>query len=548
MTVFAELTIVLAAVVAVSFVMRFLKQPLVVGYILTGILVGPLFLNVTQSHDTFELFSKIGITILLFIVGLHLSPKVIKEVGSVSLVTGIGQVVFTSVMGFLISIMLGLPTIAAFYVAIALTFSSTIIILKLLSDKGHTHTLYGKISIGFLLVQDVIASVFLILISSFSDTSEIGIIPAVTLLVLKALGVLLSLFIITHWVLPRVVQYSSKSQELLFVFSLTWGLSLASIFQILGLSVEIGALIAGVTLSSMPVAEEISAKLKPLRDFFIIIFFISLGSTMTFTNLSALIVPAVVLSLYVLVGNPIIMIILMNLLGYHKKTSFMAGLTVAQISEFSLILANLGLLMGHISAEILTMITLVGLVTIAGSTYLILYAEKLYPSMEKILTLLELRKNNASNKEDHEDLDILLFGGDRISASLIKMAKKQQYDLGIVDFNPELVTKYGEQNIPVLYGDASNVEFLGELPLNKVKLVISTIPSHETNMILTKFIRKHKKKVKIVIFTNQEKEAEELYEAGASYVALPHLHAADFITRNIVRSGLDAQSFTKALR
>ena len=414
MEVFVELSLIITITTLVSFIMKQLKQPLVVGYILSGILVGPLFLNLLHSTDVIEVFSKLGISILLFIVGLHMNPKIVKEVGSVSLITGVGQVLFTSFFGFILAVLLGLDTVAAMYVAIALTFSSTIIILKLLSDKGDVHSLYGRISVGFLLVQDIIATLILIIVSSVAGAGDMPLSFTLFSVLMKGAFILISLELIKKLVLPKLLEAASDNSELLFIFSLTWGLGCAALFYVLGLSVEIGALISGVVLSSSIYAEEIGSRLRPLRDFFIVLFFVLLGASMTLNSGFTLVLPVLVLSLFVLIGNPIIVVIIMNLLGYHKKTGFQAGLTVAQISEFSLILATLGFNVGHINQEILTMITLVGLITISGSTYLILYSDKIYTLIEKYLSFLELRKNNQSSTGKYAKVDTFIFGFNRV--------------------------------------------------------------------------------------------------------------------------------------
>ena len=316
MIVFNELAGILILATAVSIVMRLLKQPLIVGYIITGILAGPHFLNVFQSTEHIEVFSKIGITTLLFIVGLHMNPKVIKEIGKVSLLTGIGQVLFTTLTGFALAIILGIERIAAIYISIALTFSSTIIILKLISDKGDLHKLYGKIAIGFLLVQDIVATIALLVISSLTQSQNTDLLPFSLQLTVKGLLLFVNLSIISMYTMPKISKFIASSQELLFLFSLSWGLGLASVFYILGFSVEIGALVAGVVLSMTPFAYEAGSRLKPLRDFFIILFFISLGSQMVFENIAELILPVLIFSIFVLVGNPIIMIVIMNPVSY----------------------------------------------------------------------------------------------------------------------------------------------------------------------------------------------------------------------------------------
>ena len=530
MEVFIELSIILGITVLIAGLMKLLRQPLIIGYILAGIIVSPYFLNVIKSTETISVFSQIGVTFLLFIVGISLSPKVIKEVGKVSLVTGIGQIVFTSLFGFLISRLLGFSVIVSLYIAIALTFSSTIIIMKLLSDKKDTERLYGKISIGFLLVQDIFAIILLMVISSFSGglkLSELSVQFFAVGLVLIGGFVLISIY-----VLPRLSTFFAKSQEFLFLFSIGWGLGLAALFHHIGFSMEIGALVAGVALSMSPFHYEISSKLKPLRDFFIILFFVILGSQMVFGSMGELIVPAIIFSLFILIGNPLIVMVLMGFLGYKKKTGFQAGFTVAQISEFSLILVALGVSVGHLTNEILSLVTIVGLITISGSTYLIMYSDKIYPYLSKYLSIFERNKLVKEEKE-FENYDVVLFGYNRIGYDLLQSFKKLKKRVLVVDYNPDTILELTKKGIECRYGDVDDEEFLSEMNLVETKMIVSTIPEFATNLLLVDRIRLINKKAIIITISHNIEEARELYKKGATYVIMPHflggIHASKMI-------------------
>ena len=473
LSIFIQISLVLLVVLIVSFVMRFLKQPLIIGYILSGILIGPLFLNLLVKNEAISIFSELGIAFLLFIVGLHLSPRVIKEVGKISLITGIGQVVFTSLIGYFIAILLGFNRITSLYIAIALTFSSTIIIMKLLTDKEALDKLYGKISIGFLLVQDLIAILILIAVSSFSQEGNITRIILLTLV--KGTIFIIVLIPISYYILPRLNDFFARSKELLFIFAIVWGLGLGGLFYYAGFSVEVGALIAGILLSVSPYSYEISSKLRPLRDFFVISFFLILGSQMVFTDINNLIWPAIIFSLFILIGNPLIVMILMGFFGYSKNTGFMAGLTVAQISEFSLILIALGAKLGHIPNEILSFVTVIGLITIAGSTYLIMYSEKIFFYLNKYLEIFE-RKKIIEKPHKSKAYDYILLGENRIGFSIMNNFIKSRKKYVIVDYNPVRVKRLKEKGINCIYGDVSDSEFLDDINLHKVKLLVSTIP------------------------------------------------------------------------
>ena len=540
--IFVQLSLLILVVLGVSFIARILRQPLIISYIISGILVGPFVLNLIPKTEVISTFSAFGIAFLLFIVGLHLSPKVIKEVGKISLITGIGQIVFTSLIGYFIAVLLNFSPITAIYIAVALTFSSTIIIMKLLSDKDSLEKLYGKISIGFLLVQDLVAIIILIVVSSFS--SSLNITSLITSTLLKGAFLLALLSSISLFLLPKLSNFFAKSQEFLFLFALAWGLGLASLFFYAGFSIEVGALIAGVMLSISPYSYEVSSKLKSLRDFFIISFFLLLGSQMVFSDISKLIIPAILFSLFILIGNPLIVMALMGLFGYSKRTGFMAGLTVAQISEFSLILIALGVKLGHLSQEILSFVTLIGLVTIAGSTYMIIYSEKIYPYLSSYLSIFEKKK--VKDRENiKRSYDYFLLGYNRIGFSILKSFSKFSKNFIVVDFNPETTKLLESKKLNYIYGDVSDIDFLQELKIEKAKLIVSTIPELETNFLLIKKIKEKNSGVIIIVTGRQIQEAFQLYEAGADYVILPHFLGGEHTSQLIEKFKTNKKDYAR---
>ena len=543
MDVFIELSIIIGITVLIAGILRLLKQPLIIGYIVAGIIVGPYLLNVVSSTETMSILSHIGIALLLFIVGLSLSPKVIKEVGKVSVITGVGQVLFTSGLGFFICKMLGFSTTVSIYIAISLTFSSTIIIMKILSDKDDMNTLYGRVSIGFLIVQDLIAILILMAISTMSVEFNVANLLLMTLL--KGIGLLALLFLTGVYLLPHITQIIAKSQEYLLLFSMGWCLALASLFHYLNFSMEIGALLAGFTLSLSPYRYEISSRMKPFRDFFIVLFFVLLGSQMVFTDIAQYIVPIVLLSSFILVGNPLVVMALMGSLGYTKRNSFMAGLTVAQISEFSLILIALGVKLGHLTNEILAFVTAIGLITIAGSTYIMLYANKIYPHISGYLKIFERKGKKVDEHRYHEidTYDIILFGYNRVGYDLLNFLRTTGNKFLVVDYNPETIIALAKEGIDCRYGDASDSEFLNELNLSKAKMLISTIPDFDTNLFLVNKIRECNDKSIIIVVSHDIDKALELYNEGTTYVLMPHFLGGQHTSTLIEKYGLDFDKF-----
>jgi len=543
MELFLEFTSIVIIASIVAIVIRILNQPLVVGYIFTGILLGPLFFNVVHTTDYIDLFSKIGITILLFIVGLNLKPNIIKEVGKVAIIGGLGQILLTIVFGILIALLLGLSLLHSLYIGIALSFSSTIIVLKLLSDMDDLSKVYAKISVGFLLIQDLVAILALLFISSFSGAQHLPLIQTGLFLTLKLLVAGLCVYLVTKYIISHAIHYIAHSQELLFLFSIGWGLGLASMFYLLGFSVEVGALIAGVSLSVTPYADSIASRLKPLRDFFIVLFFILLGSNLVIANVSELLFATIIFSLFVLIGKPLIVFFLMNVLGYSTKQSYQTGLSLAQVSEFSFILATLGLTLGHVDKSTVTLITLTGLITIAGSSYFILYSDEIYPFLEKLLKKIEIvhTRKTIANKELEPEL--ILFGYDRVGRDFVEAFKKLDKTYLVVDYNPELIEELEEARMPYEYGDVEDVELLDELQLNKIKLCVSTIPDVKINSLLIQKIKEVSDHAIIIVRARETDEAKMLYELGATYVVMPHYLGAKYATAMIKRIGLDVKGF-----
>jgi Kef-type K+ transport system membrane component KefB len=541
--IFIQLSIVLVIATILSAIARLLKQPMIISYIATGIIVSPSALNIVGYESSVTILSEIGVALLLFLVGISLSPKVIKEVGKIAVITGVGQVLFTTVVGFFIIQQFGFGFIPSLYLAIALAFSSTIIIMKLLADRGDLETLYGKISVGFLLVQDLIAVFILLGVTAFSGGS--GLETMAYDMMINGVILLAILSFIGIFILPKSGKFIASSQEFLFLFSIAWCMAFAALFNYFNFSVEIGALAAGVMLSLSPYHDEIASKVKPLKDFFIILFFIFLGSQMQFGDVATYLLPALLLSGFVLIGNPLILMILMGIMGYSRRNSFFAGLTVAQISEFSLILVGLGVKVGHITGEILSIATLVGIITIGCSSYLILYAHKIYPHLSGILRIFERTSIRKSESKKEKKYDVIVFGYDRVGYDIMKSLKKLKKKILVIDYNPSTVSKLCSRGYNCKYGDANDIELLNNLDFRHAKMVISTVPDFETNALILRRARKGRGRSIVICVAQYVDDAISLYDLGATYVITPHLIGGHYTAGMITKFKMDYRKFSK---
>lgn len=540
--IFAELSLVIALAAGISMIMRLIRQPLIIGHILTGIIVGPSVLHLVKSPETIEIFASIGIALLLFIIGLGLNPKVIKEVGKVSAITGVIQVLFIAGVGGLAGIVLGFGKTESVFFGLALAFSSTIIILKLLSDKKEQSRLYGKVVIGLLLIQDIIAVLSLLLVTSKSNggfsPSQLGILLA------KGTLITIPVVFIGNIVLPKMHKLIAGSPEFLFLFALGWGFGIAALFEQAGFSLEIGALLAGVSLASLPYAQEISARLRPLRDFFIVVFFITLGTQLTFGHI-ALLLPAIIMgSFIVIILKPIIVLAIMGLLGYTKRTSFKAAISTAQVSEFSLVLLLLGNSQGMVSQNLVVIITIIALISIACSAYLIIYSDSLYKLADKYFTLFERRKTHFEQDGRHR-YDLVLFGYRKGGHEFLKTFQSLGKPFVVVDYDPEVIDMLEHLKVNFLYGDAGDIELLDEIGLERSKLVVSTITDYSTTSVLLPLILSRNPGLVVICHAESKQQADQLYDLGASYVMMPHFLGSKKISDFIKHSGIKKSEFKK---
>lgn len=541
--VFTQLAVVLVIATLMALLMRKLKQPLIVGHILTGILVGPSMLHLIQDKHSFETFSELGIALLLFIIGLELSVSVIKRLGKPVFLTAAAILGTVGTIGFLVGTAFHFTTQEAILLGLAMFFSSTIIIAKVLSDKKEISRLNGQIAIGVILLDDIVATFALLFVAASSSGQALG--PfEIGMLLLKGVVVIGVLAIVATKILPKVVKSVAKSQELLFLFALAWGFGIASLVSAVGFSIEIGALFAGVALAHLPYAHQIGARLKPLRDFFVVLFFVSLGENLNFANLGAALVPALIISALVVVLKPLVVMTSLGLLGYTRRTSFKTGINLSQISEFSIILIVLAASTGMVGQTLSAVVTLVALITITISTYLMQYDNLIYQKIDHRLRMFE-RRGAVDAQHEAKEYPLILFGYKNGGHQYLRTFRALKKKFVVVDYDPEVIEDLHRANVDYLYGDATDPELLAEISMDAAKLVVNTIGDHAINVSLAKYVRKHNPDAAIVCYANSYNEAAELYQLGVSYVMLPHFIGSERLNTFISTHGIGKQSFER---
>ncbi len=548
-----ELTTVIVLAAVLSIIARLFRQPAILAYLFTGVVISVLAANGfatsaagLHERETFQVFADLGIMFLLFLVGLEVNYTALRYVGAVALAVGLLQVLFTTVVGYGLGILLGFAPLSALYIGIALTFSSTIVVVKLLSEKKELNSLYGKISIGLLLVQDFIAILVLIALAGIKTGTDISTLPII-LTTLKGIVIFVVMVLLGKRVFPPLFDLLARSQELLFLMSLAWLFLMAAVMQWMDFSIEIGGFLAGIALANASEHYQIASRVRSLRDFFILIFFVILGSYLQFTSAGGLLLPVIIFSLFVLIGNLVIVMLVMSAMGYTSRTSFLTAVSIAQISEFSLVLANLGRDLGHIGDREFSLITWVGIITITASTYLINYNEVIYRKLRHILLWFERTSTRAEEGfSEIEPKRVILIGFTRTGQSIAMHLKKDE--LLVIDQDPEIIHALKSEGYAYLYGDASDDDLFEHVDLSHTELVICTVPTFEDSLALLELLSRvnhergahGERPIAIVVRAENDRDAVTLYRRGASYVLMPHF-TSGHVLGNMVSGVFDRE-------
>jgi Kef-type K+ transport system membrane component KefB/Trk K+ transport system NAD-binding subunit len=539
-SIFLQIGVVTIVAAGLGIVARLLRQPILVAYMAAGILLGSGGFHLITNPDLTQDIATIGIIFLLFLVGLELDVGKIKRLGRVVLITGFAQMIVTFGAAYGVTRLLGYSAATGVYLGLAAMFSSTAAVLKHLADRRDMASLYAKVTVGILLLQDVVAILVLILISGVGHGNLDGL--ALVAFGLRGAGFILGTWLVTRYLLGPLFGFIARSAELLFLTSVAWAFLFAVIADSLGFSKEIGAFLAGISLATLPYNLEIIGRVKPLKDFFLVIFFVVLGLEISWGVLAhnlplIVLIAGVVLLLKSLVGS-----IAMVRSGYPKRPSYLTGAGLGQMSEFSLLVVLLGASLGHVSHDIVGITAGLLIITITLNTYWNSLNRYIYPVLVVPLTWLggRVRQRELAHRPKPVGGHILLFGANRMGHQLLATLGRMKKQVMVVDHNPEVIKRLLRKDIECVFGDIEDLEFLQEMGLAEADMVVSTIPNLAANLYLIEQTRESAGgKTLIVLTAEQVDEALELYDAGADYVILPHLLGGEQAARLLEGAGAD---------
>lgn len=541
-TLFAQLSLVIALGAGIALIMRLLRQPLIIGHIITGILAGPAVFNLIQDDHGFSFLSTFGIALLLFTVGLELSLKIISRLSKVVFVTTFVQMSTVMLAGAAVARLLHFGRLESLIIGLCLAMSSTIIIVTLLQQKKELMRLFAQIAVGVLILQDLVATAGKITLSARSAGNtplEVG------LLLGRGLLFIVLLYLVSTIILPRLVKFLESSKELLLVLSLGWALGISVLFARIGFSFEVGALLAGMSMAGLSFSHEVASRLRPMRDFFIVVFLITLGYSLVASEIRDILPAALAFSALVFIVKPLVVLTVLGLQGYTKRASFKAAVALSQISEFSLVFVVAAAHHNYASQKVQAVIGLTALITFAVSAYLIKYDDALYSLLEKNLRFFERKVTRLEQSSALQTHTVVLFGYRKGGAEFIRTFKSMGKRFVVVDYDPDAIELIEKQQANFLYGDATDPELIEELQLDKSKLVVSTISDPAANEFLAHWLNEHNPSAVFVGSAESAYQAAKLYNEGASYVMMPHFIGSEKISTFIKRTGFKKSEFNK---
>ncbi len=533
-----DISIAIIAGTIAAYIAKILRQPLIPGYIIAGMIIGPLGLKLISNSDTIGLLSELGVAFLLFIVGMELDFRRLKNVGNFVTYGGIFQIGLTFFLAYFLSIILGFSSEVALYIGLILTFSSTMIVIKLLSDNNKLDTLPGRMMLGILIMQDIVVIIALSVVVSMTTGGDISSL-AVTLM--NGMG-LFALALLFKKISPGILKYASSSQELLFITAVSVCFLFVGAATYVGFPIAIGAFLAGISLTAYPYDLEIVGRVSSLRDFFSTLFFVSLGLQIVSFNFLDNMLPLLMFTIFVLLVKPLVVMIIGKAFGYELRTSFISALGIAQISEFSLIIVTLGVSSGMIPIEIFSITAILAIITMTTTGYYIKYADRIFDMFSEYLLFFEFFGKFSRNKKlDNKDENrtrrkknhIVLVGCDLLGNGILSELQAMNKDVTVLDYNPEIIKKLLDDYVDAYYGDVRHNEVLDKLGLESANLVISTIPDKEDNLYLLNVVKERNPKCVVFVTSNTIEDALVMYDNGVDYVILPKMLGSEKVKEHI---------------
>lgn len=535
-----DLAIIILAGTALGCIARILKQPVLVSYLVAGAIIGPIGLALISNSADIMLFSELGVAFLLFAVGIETDFAKLVRMKSTVVGGAFIQVIATTAIVFAASTLFGLPTIEGIYLGLILAFSSTVIVVKILTSKNQVSTMHGRLIIGFAVVQDALAVLLLPILAAPETIFQID---TAGMFLLGICSLFALAFILNRYILPKVLEYFSNTAELFYLIIVSVCFLFISISSAFSFSIAVGAFIGGISLSSLPYNIEAASKIRGLRDFFSTIFFVSLGMQIGLVFGGVPIALLVFMLAVVYFLNPLIYFLIGIFFGYDTRTSFLIGMALGQASEFSFILASQALSLGQMSEQIYSAALLVIVVSMLTTPYLIENSNRVYDRLESVFRKLFPKKSyaflcyrmkNLENLPDRKSLKqhTILVGAGVLGSGLLKMLKGSGTFV-VVDHNPYAIIDLIKKGYNAIYGSPQTEEIWQKVCLEEAKILITTIPDAKEAIELIKIAKKTNPKITVFARAHYYADTLALYQCGADFVYMPNVIGSNMLLKTI---------------
>lgn len=547
--IFIQLAIILGLCSVLGYIVVRFKLPLLIAYLVGGLMIASTAIFDPRASEVLNFLPEMGIAFVLFLIGMELDLREIKSLGKPILLAGTLQIIITTIIGANLAKLLGFGSIESWYLGVGLAFSSTILVVKLLIDKKDEGSLYGKLAVGILILEDLLAVLLLVVLTVSNSILGIGLQQAfpILTLVFKALILFSLVFLLSKFILPSVFKTVSKQNELLFITALAWCFVYVSFAIMLGFSVVIGAFLAGMALANSPFHYQIQGRIKPLREFFVALFFVYLGTQVDFSEIGKIYSLTIAFTAYTLLIKPAIFLLILGIFGFRKHTMFQTALNLTHISEFSLILLLVGFKLNVISQSALTTIALSTVLSMIIASVMITHSNRLYKKISRIISFFERKNYNHALERwrNYQDMKgfVIVIGARKIGGEIVKLLKREQMPLIVLEMNPHQVERLLQEKIPVVYGDMGDPEVLDGLNLGDARMVISTAASEEDNKLLLEELESRHINIPVIVRAETADEAQGLYKAGADFVIIPEILAGDFLVDKLREHLTDGEFF-----
>ena len=519
------------------------RQPVVIGYLIAGLFLGQIAASFSFPYQFLETLSEIGLAFLLFTLGLELSFDHLKQVGKTVVLGAVLQIMLTLFLGLILLPWFGLSFTMALFIAAGFALSSTAIVVKILVDREQINTLEGQILLGWLLVQDLAVLPMVVILPALGQET---IAPLGLFLSLVKAVIFLSLtFFLGKKIMPWIIKKLAdlQSREIFLLAVVAFCLLIASLTSFIGFSFSLGAFLAGLILTKVNERQAVFIEIRPLRDFFSALFFLSLGLLINLSFLVANLPLILLLSVSIVLIKFLLVFLILFFLRFHLKTVIICALSLVQVGEFAFVLSRLGLHEGLIDVDTHSLVASVALITIFVTPFLIGSQSRFYFWLQSLLKrtfpnlVLPKAKNSSLSLGHNKSLKnhVIICGYGRVGSWLGKALIDLKKDFLIIDYNHRLITRLRDQGLPVLYGDPTDQEILKEARVDQAELIALTIPDIESAQLVTRLCRNLNPKIKVLARAHRQSDKQRLFEIGVEEVVHPEHEAALVLVNKLLK-------------